>query len=507
MRKIFTLFVAAMAAVNMFAAWSGSGQGVLVDGQWYALYDASEKNFSTISSKEYTLQAPAAALTYEAKCVAILGFYGGDLKVGQFINGTWSNALFSQQPPKNTYASYGPVELSYDATKVRLYTEVGATGYKYMKNVFATMATYLEAPVTSLSFGEKVFAAGLKDTLTLPVAWCNTTFSAEVSGEGSDLLTISLDEEGQAGHFATSNYTVVYDRSTINTLDAVLTLTGANGATYTIALTGTTVPPTTYAEYNVAFCEGDSIEYAGVWYKEAFVHVDTLVNVFGGDSIVTLTVTVNPTYSFQDEAIQMYVGAEGTWHERDLSTYTVGVYTLYDSLQTEAGCDSIYSVVLTVEAIPATYGEYSAAFCEGDSIEYNGVWYKEEFVGNDTLVAANHLGGDSIVTLTVSVNPTYFFVDAQITIEEGTDSLWHEISLAELAVGEHVLYDSLKVAETGCDSVWSVAVTVVAKEPVGPTTAIDDTMVAPAATKFFRNGCLYIRRGEALYDMSGRKVK
>lgn len=163
---------------------------------------------------------------------------------------------------------------------------------------------------------------------------------------------------------------------------------------------------------------------------------------------------------------------------------------------------------LSATAINYTYGEYAAAFCEGDSIEFEGIYYKEAaVVENIVLAEKNHLGGDSIVTLTVSVNPTFSFEDEAIEIEEGTDTLWHGILLAELEVGEHVLYDSLKVAETGCDSVWSVAVTVVAKEPVGPTTAIDETMVAPAATKFFRNGCLYIRRGEALYDMNARKVK
>lgn len=288
---------------------------------------------------------------------------------------------------------------------------------------------------------------------------------------------------------------------------ATITLTDNFGNTASIPVHGTAINYT-YGAYSASVCEGDSIEFEGVFYKQATVVNDIVLaekNHLGGDSIVTLIVTVNPTYSFQDEAIQMYVGAEGTWRERDLSTYAVGVYTLYDSLQTEAGCDSIYSVVLTVEAIPATYGEYNAAFCAGDSIEYNGVWYKETFSGDVTLAEKNHLGGDSIVTLTVTVNPTFFFEDDLITIEEGTDSLWHEIQLSELEVGEHVLYDSLTVAETGCDSVWSVTVVVSAKQII--PTAIDETMVAPAATKFFRQGRIYIRRGEALYDMSGRKVE
>lgn len=205
----------------------------------------------------------------------------------------------------------------------------------------------------------------------------------------------------------------------------------------------------------------------------------------------------------------------GTGHEKDgdiavsvkyLQGMEIGEHSATITLTDNFG--NTASIPVHGTAINYTYGEYAAAFCEGDSIEFEGIYYKEAaVVENIVLAEKNHLGGDSIVTLTVSVNPTFSFEDEAIEIEEGTDSLWHGIKLAELEVGEHVLYDSLTVAETGCDSVVYVTVNVLEKTPEGPTTAIDETMVAPAAAKFFRQGCLYIHRGEALYDMNGRKVK
>ena len=43
--------------------------------QVYVLDAPDERNFSTVSSTEYDLDGrPAGALTFEAKCVSILGF-------------------------------------------------------------------------------------------------------------------------------------------------------------------------------------------------------------------------------------------------------------------------------------------------------------------------------------------------------------------------------------------------------------------------------------------------
>lgn len=161
---------------------------------------------------------------------------------------------------------------------------------------------------------------------------------------------------------------------------------------------------------------------------------------------------------------------------------------------------------LTVSGTKAviTYGSAEATVCESE-LPY--LFLGEEFTesGSVTLSAANIFGLDSIVTLTLNVLPSYDFSDELIVLEEGTDSLWHGIDLALLPVGDTILVDSLQT-ELGCDSIISVAVTVTAKI-VGPTTSLSDENVAPAATKFFRQGALYIRRDDVLFDLRGSRVE
>lgn len=226
-------------------------------------------------------------------------------------------------------------------------------------------------------------------------------------------------------------------------------------------------------------------------------------NIFGLDSIISLTLNVLPSYSFP-ESQTIYVGAEEEWHKQDLSTYAVGTYTLYDSLQTAAGCDSIYTLALTVLERPTTYGAYEASFCEGDSLEYLGKTYYEATVDSLLLSEKNILGGDSILVLTVSVNPTFTATES-ITIEAGADSIWHGQSLALYEEGEYTLYDSL-TTEQGCDSVIVLSLTVTPAE-VGPSTALQQQTVAPAATKVLHNGVLYIRRDDVLFDLRGQRVE
>lgn len=152
-----------------------------------------------------------------------------------------------------------------------------------------------------------------------------------------------------------------------------------------------------------------------------------------------------------------------------------------------------------------TYGEYAAAFCEGDSIEYNGVWYKEAFAGDVTLTEKNHLGFDSIVNLTVSVYPTFSFEEEQIVMTEGEELFWHDMDLAQLMVGDTVLYDTL-TTKHGCDSVMYVSVIVMQKEE-GPTTAVENATHYAPCTKQLINGQLYIRREDALFDLRGNRVE
>jgi len=113
--------------------------------------DAGESSILTIDSKEYTLAGEPGSLTFDAKCVDLLLFWGGDLKVAQYVNGSWID-VFSQCPTKDTYTHYGPFQLNRQATKLKFYTVTGATGYKYFRDIKVTLAKYVEVNKSTINF-------------------------------------------------------------------------------------------------------------------------------------------------------------------------------------------------------------------------------------------------------------------------------------------------------------------------------------------------------------------
>src|SRR5574344_1366368 len=178
MTKFTTMNKRILLALCLIAA---SLQGILA--QCYVLNDATERNFSTIGDYTYNLDGkPAGQLTFEAKCVDIMLFWGGDLRIKQYVNGTWSDELTSVGfAAKNTYYSYGPITLDRNATKIKFYTESGATGKKYFKNVKVTQATYVEPSSNNISCGNVEVLSSSTDT-KFSVAWSN-----------AKTLTLTLD--------------------------------------------------------------------------------------------------------------------------------------------------------------------------------------------------------------------------------------------------------------------------------------------------------------------------
>ncbi len=125
---------------------------------------------------------------------------------------------------------------------------------------------------------------------------------------------------------------------------------------------------------------------------------DTLVNAAGCDSIVTLTLNVNPAVTGSQTATICANQLPYTWNG---NTYNAaGTYK--DTLINAAGCDSI--VTLTLNVNPAVTGSQTATIC-ANQLPYiwNGNTYNAAGTYKDTLV--NAAGCDSIVTLTLNVNP------------------------------------------------------------------------------------------------------
>ena len=130
----------------------------------YVLDDAKERELNTIDSEEYAINGPANQLTFTANRTALLGFTDGNLKVDAYYNGDW-HKIFDEDVTKDSYTSYGPITLDRNTTKLKFYTETGATGYKHIRNVVVSQATYLETTTPSVGVEKAIIG----DVIVRPI--------------------------------------------------------------------------------------------------------------------------------------------------------------------------------------------------------------------------------------------------------------------------------------------------------------------------------------------------
>ena len=179
----------------------------------------------------------------------------------------------------------------------------------------------------------------------------------------------------------------------------------------------------------------------------------TIPNTRGGDSLITLTLTVNKTYAFSEEGT-MKMNESYTWREKTYQNLTPGVYTFADSLQTQAGCDSVYTLKLTVESIGYWYEEAMSA-CVNEETEWHGKQLPTTAAGDYVLYDSlkSVYGQDSVYVLKLSVHPVYLFSEEKFVNE--ADLVWHGKTIKDLAKREepYMIYDSL-TSQYGCDSLY-----------------------------------------------------
>ena len=223
--------------------------------------------------------------------------------------------------------------------------------------------------------------------------------------------------------------------------------------------------------------------------------------LFGGDAEVDGTFSwLNPNQIMNEEG-------------------EVSVPVLFTPDQNKIYTTATVDILVTVTAQPRTYGEYTAEVCEGDSIEFAGVWYNDAVQDSLHITlpdTTNMYGGDSIVILTFIVHPkevetseetirqteTLIVVPKEwsILFEDGQETLWDGEEIVFDGPGELTLVKYEKT-EFGCEK------KIIRHIVITSTTDFEQVKADAEAEKFFQNGTLYIRRGEMIYTISGERVK
>ena len=139
--------------------------------------------------------------------------------------------------------------------------------------------------------------------------------------------------------------------------------------------------------------ECDTFTWNGIVFDSSGVYSYTTTNSVGCDSTATLHLTINNSIYINDT---IFSCDNYYWNALGITLDSSSTYTA--SFNTINGCDSIYTLVLTI--INRTFSSETATSC--DSYEWNGATY--DSTGTYTFITTNTVGCDSIVTLFLTIN-------------------------------------------------------------------------------------------------------
>ena len=208
------------------------------------------------------------------------------------------------------------------------------------------------------------------------------------------------------------------------------------------------VHPTYNDTITAEICDNEVYTQFGFNTSEAGYHTQHLQSTHGCDSLVTLNLTVYPTFT---DTTHVEI-CQGDRYQRDgFSAETTGIYV--QNLQTTHGCDSV--LVLDLVVFPTYLDTIIAETCEGIPYEQNGFYADRTGIYKQFLQTIN--GCDSTVVLNLRVNPIYNQdIEADICEDE-------TYSFAGGTYSTQGVYEIRLQTEKGCDSLINLHLNVHSK--------------------------------------------
>ena len=273
------------------------------------------------------------------------------------------------------------------------------------------------------------------------------TATAGANGTIDPSGAISVTQGANQTFTATPNSCYEIDHWKLN--DSIVQ-TGGNTYTFSNVQENATVEVTfkaiTYeTPIEISICEGNNYDFFGEILTESGAYSHTLYSVHGCDSVIELTLTVNPIYNIPTTAA-ICQGNDYDFFGQILTT--AGDYS--HTLTTIHGCDSVIALTLTVNNVFNV--PIVLSICEGESYDFYGTLLTEAGTYYHTLTTIH--GCDSTIALTLTVNPTYN-IPTTASICQGGSYNFYEQTLTMAGTYYHTL-----TTVHGCDSTIALTLTV-----------------------------------------------
>lgn len=283
-----------------------------------------------------------------------------------------------------------------------------------------------------------------------------------------------------------------------------------------------------YTDTIIDGCEGSAVIYAhpltGV---DRYFYTDTIVRDTlragtdqGGLIVRIAKIVFHTTYTvYEKNEITMREGQILSWKSIHLDKLRAPnrnevfhVDTCYTFTPKPYLCDSVVCVHINV--LPRTDTTLFVSICDGKSYtvppyQYAGRWYTKSFskAGIYSYTQDNHLGGDSVVTILLTVNPSYdlevpytLMVGDSMKVfnpETGRDTTLYAVHSGDNPTKFHSL------TQDGCDSLLTIHI--YGYDPM----AVEDVWGdgEHVTKKLLYHDQLYMIVDDRRYDIMGRRVK
>ena len=197
-----------------------------------------------------------------------------------------------------------------------------------------------------------------------------------------------------------------------------------------------------------------------------------LSSIHGCDSLIDLTLFIIPTYHHYDTLILCY--NDLPYRYGDSVLYAAGHYQIH--FTSSSGYDSLIS--LTLRLNPIYYNVDTVTLCDnelpyqyGNNTIYTG--------GNHLIHFTTFLGCDSLISLTINLDSTYHFTDTLIACDSELPYYYGDSMLTK--AGDYLIEFQ---SSQGCDSLISVNFNVKTK-PATPLKIYGDSLIIQAGNYIY----------------------
>ena len=381
---------------------------------------------------------------------------------------TWNNVVFEEAGSQTVTLQ---TENECDSV-VRMYLAVRQTyAVTDTKTICASELPYTWNGVEFTQAGTQIVTLPTVDECDSVVTMILTVNPTYQVTDAQTICASELPYEWNGVTFTEAG-TQIATLSTVNQCDSVVTMTLTVNPIYQVADART-------------ICASElPYEWNGVTFTEAGSQTATLSTMNQCDSVVTMTLTVNPVYAVTDEMAICASELPYTWN--NVLFTEAGTQTT--TLQTISGCDSVVTMTLTVNPVYAVTD--AQTICASElPYTWNNVQFTEAGTQTTTLQTIN--GCDSVVTMTLTVNPVYAVTDARTICASELPYTWNNVQFTEAGTQTTTLQTI-----NGCDSVVTMTLT------VNPTYAVTDTRIICASElPYIWNGVEFTQAGTQIVHL------